>query len=130
MPKKAIKPRKQLVPRTRAGGEWTEAKFWGWLRGVLRAGARRWPPIVRQSLTAVRRPYQGDNPRMKWEYQCCKCQGWFCRKEVEVHHVVECGSLKSFSDLGGFAERMFCEADGLVVLCDSCHSKEHRGENE
>jgi hypothetical protein len=122
--------RKQLVPRTRAGGEWTEAKFWGWLRGVLRAGARRWPPIVRLSLTSVRRPYQGDNPRMKWEYQCHECLGWFPRKEVEVHHLIECGSLKSFDDLGGFAERMFCEADGLVVLCDACHQQAHKSENK
>lgn len=31
------------------------------------------------------------------------------------------GSLQSASDLPGFVERLFCEIDGLQVLCNNCH---------
>ncbi len=39
----------------------------------------------------------------------------------EVDHLVECGSLRSFEDLSGFTERLFCGAEGLRVLCKPCH---------
>jgi hypothetical protein len=48
-------------------------------------------------------------------------RGWFQGKDVSVDHLIGAGSLKTFSDLAGFAERLFCEADGLQVLCKSCH---------
>lgn len=110
------------VPRTRAGGEWTEAAFWGWLRSGLRQMSRRWPPLVRQAINAVRRPNQSGNKRLKWEFQCADCKGWFPRKEVEVDHVEPCGSLRSLQDIAGFVERLFCEPDGLRVLCEGCHA--------
>ena len=50
------------------------------------------------------------------------------RKEVEVEHIVEAGTLRSFDDLGGFAERLFCETDGLRVSCEQCHKSYHKQE--
>lgn len=49
------------------------------------------------------------------------------RKEVEVDHIVPCGTLKCVEDLPGFVTRLFCEADGFQVLCKAnCHSKKTR----
>jgi hypothetical protein len=110
------------VPRTRAGGEWSEAAFWGFLRSGLRQLSRRWPPLVRIAVNAVRRPSQSGNKRQKWEYQCADCDGWFMRKNVEVDHMLPCGSLRSLQDIAGFIDRLFCEPDGLRVLCDRCHA--------
>lgn len=69
------------------------------------------------------------NKRQKWEYQCAVCGGWFPAKEVSVDHVEPVGSLKSFSDLAGFAERLFVSVDKLQVLCHTDHlakTKEER----
>jgi len=73
-------------------------------------------------MVAVRRKNQSDNKRLKWEYMCQACKGWRPAKQVEVDHIVPCGSLKRFDDLVGFTERLFCESDGLRVLCERCHA--------
>ncbi len=83
----------------------------------------RWPPLVRHALDAVKRKNQSTNKRLKWEYRCEQCNQWFERKEVEVDHIEPCGTLKSFADLSVFADRLFCETDGLRVLCLECHLK-------
>lgn len=121
MKKQPVKSRRLVVPRTRAGGEWTEAEFWSFLRSGLREKSRRWPPLVRQVFGLARRKSQSENKRLKWEYQCKQCEQWFPRDQVEADHIVGCGSLRSFADLEGFARRLFCETDGLQVLCESCH---------
>lgn len=113
-------PKKQRVPRTRAGNTMTEAQFWSFLRANLRLMTRKWVPR-RQVLAACRRESQSDNKRLKFEHQCSKCLQWFPQKQVEVDHIVPVGSLLSFDDLPGFVERLLCEADGFVVLCEQCH---------
>jgi 5-methylcytosine-specific restriction endonuclease McrA len=115
------KPRAQRTQRTRAGGEMTEAQFWSFLRSNLRLTSRKWAPISRHALNACKRPSQSDNKRLKFEHQCAQCLGWFPRKQVEVDHIVPAGSLRSFEDIPGFVQRLFCETDGLVVLCERCH---------
>ena len=80
----------------------TEAAFFGWIRSLLRMRYMRgW----------------------KWEYQCADCKDWFLRKEVDIDHIVPCGTLKSFKDLSLFCERLFVEKEGLQVLCKVCHKK-------
>ena len=118
-----IKPKTNRVARTRAGGEWTEAGFWCFLRSGLRQMSRRWPPIARHALLAARRRYVGPNKRQKWEYQCAACEDWFNAKQIAVDHIDPCGSLKSFDDIRGFTERLFVETDRLRVLCEGCHEK-------
>ncbi len=109
------------VARTRAGGEWTEAGMWGFMRSGFRRMSLRWPPIVRQALERARRRYSGTNKQQKWEYQCAECAAWFPRKLVAVDHVVPVGSLRSWDDVRGFLERLFVEVDGLRVACVGCH---------
>lgn len=117
----ARKPKTQRVPRTRAGGEWSEASYWNFIRSGLRNLSRRWPPLVRLAMEHVRRPNQSANKRLTWEYQCQQCGGWFTAKEVQVDHRDPAGQLRSYDDLPGFVERLLCEADGLQVLCVTCH---------
>lgn len=114
------KPKKEKVPRTRASGTMTESAFWSWIRSALRQKSRWWKPIS-DVKKAARRPYNGDNKRQKFEYQCAICEDWFPDKQTEVDHIVPAGSLKSSDDLKGFVERLFCEAEGLRVLCKDCH---------
>ena len=111
--------------RTRAGGTWTESRFWSFLRSNLRLAWRKWPPRA-QALKAARRPYMGESKRQKWWYVCAACNHYFKGTDVEVDHIIPCGSMKSWDDLRGFVQRMFCEADGLQILCKPCH-KAKRG---
>ena len=116
-------PKTTRVPRTRATQTWTEAAFWQFLRSGLRRMSMRWPPIARDAIQAARRPYVGPNKRQKWEFQCSQCGLWNMRKNVQVDHIEECGTLKSWQDFATFAERLFCEVDGLRVLCSVCHKE-------
>lgn len=113
------------VPRTRADGTWTEAAFWGYLRSGLRRMSLTWPPL-RNIMRRDRRPYSGPDKRTKWEHRCEACGRWYPAKLIEVDHIIPCGQLKNWDDLRGFAERLFCEADGLRKTCVECNQKRGR----
>jgi len=100
--------------------EWTEAKFFSFIRSALRSASNRWPPKY-QAVAAAKRPYTGENKRQKFEYQCAQCNGYFPQKEVSVDHVEPVGTLRSFDDLPVFVSKLFCGPEGLQVLCTSCH---------
>jgi 5-methylcytosine-specific restriction endonuclease McrA len=70
---------------------------------------------------AARRNNESDNKRLKYEYQCSICKEWHPDKNIEVDHLIPAGSLRSGDDLKGFVERLFCEKEGLRVLCKPCH---------
>lgn len=122
------RPKTNRVDRTHAGGEWTEAAFWSFLRSGLRQMSRRWPPIVRQALHAARRPLVPKRGNQKWEYGCALCGGWFKYDDVKVDHITPVGSLRSWDDVEGFLRRLLCEVDGLRVVCVVCHEKRHATE--
>lgn len=115
------RPKTARVARTRAGGEWTEAAFWSFLRSGLRQLSRRWPPVTRHVWNESRRPYVGLNKRQKWEYQCSLCGTWAIRKAMQADHIVPCGALKGWDDLPTFTQRLLCEVEGVRILCERCH---------
>jgi 5-methylcytosine-specific restriction endonuclease McrA len=108
-------------PKTRCSGTWTEARYWGFIRSALRRAFTRYP-VNYHVRNAAKRPYKGPNKLQKNEFQCGVCKEWFIQKSTQVHHLVECGSLKSYADLPGFVERLFCEANNLQVVCKTCHN--------
>lgn len=118
-------PRKR-VPKTRASGQWTEARYWSTIRSSLRKLWLRWP-CRKEALDRCRRPNRSASRRHKWEYQCSECLGWFYGDQVEVHHVLPCGSIRQYDDIGQFVERLLCEVSGLRVVCHQCHVEIHQG---
>jgi len=109
--------------KTRNNGSMTEAAYFSWIRsGLRKMSMRGWKPIA-QVRQEARRPYTGPNKRLKYEYKCAICKEYFPDKEIHVDHICAAGSLKSAKDLEGFVERLFCEKDGLRVLCKPCHHK-------
>lgn len=116
------KTRKIRVPRTRNSATMTESAFWSWIRSALRQKSRWWKPAT-EAKTKARRAYKGKNKRQKWEYKCAECTHYFKATEINIDHIVPAGSLKTYSDLPGFVERLFCEANGLQVMCEDCHNK-------
>lgn len=98
--------------------EWTESKFWSFIRSGLRAKFSRWGPKYK-CLNNAKRTVKGK--RHKYEFKCAECNKWFKQKDVQVDHTVPCGTLKTYEDLPGFVKRLFVSADKLRVLCKPCH---------
>jgi 5-methylcytosine-specific restriction endonuclease McrA len=123
--KKAV--RKGAAPKTRNAGTMSESAFWSFIRSGLRQKSRWWKPITQCKLTN-RRNYTGPLKRQKFEYLCNECKGWFPDKKINVDHIIPAGSLQCAADLPGFVERLFCEADNLQILCETCHNKKTQNE--
>ena len=108
---------------------WTEAKFFAWVRSGLRKAYIRWPP-KNQVVTDAKRAVKVKKGNQKFEYRCSTCKKYHPRKEVEVDHIEECGSLRSFDDIGVFASKLFVGVDKLQVLCKKCHQKKTNAARE
>ena len=116
--------------KTRNGNTWTEAQYWGAIRSALRSKFRYWVPLVNAKLK-LRRPSQSNNTRLKWEYPCKICGGWFPEKMIQVDHIVPCGSLNSASDIEGFLNRLTVEDEQMFqVLCKTCHKEKTKKERK
>ena len=117
------KKKSQRHQGERAAGQWTEAKFMQFLRSGLRQMHMRWPAKYAYQSWVRRDKPPGTVGKHKYEYQCAECGEWFPKKLIQIDHIVPCGSLKTFDDLPGFVERMFCEPSGYQCLCLVCHEK-------
>jgi len=125
---KRVKAKKaSRVPKTRNAGTMTEAAFWQFIRAALRNKSRWWKPRL-YCLQKARRPSQSSNKRLKWEFKCAHCFNWFPQTQIEVNHIHPAGTLKCASDLPQFVENLFCEIDGLEVVCKKCHDAHHKKE--
>ena len=114
-----------MAKRTRQeynGGDWTEARYNSFVKGGLRSASQRWPP--RYKVLAASRRGKRVNPssgRMAEFHECSNCKGLFVSKEVEVNHKVPVVPVTGFDSWDGVIDRLFCEADGLEVVCKDCH---------
>jgi len=112
------------IAKTRNGGTWTESQYFSAIRSALRQKFRFFVPLQAAKQNA-RRKYTGENKQQKWEYLCSTCSNWFKEKEIEIHHKIPCGSIKSLEDIAGFIERLTCEdVNGYEVMCKNCHNQE------
>ena len=113
--------------------DWSEAKFWAFVRSGLRAKWQRFPARY-AALAQAKRAYVGHNKNQKWEYQCACCKCWFLQKDVAVDHIEPAGTLKTYSDLPTFVQKLFVGLDKLQVLCKACHgiktAEERKGETK
>ena len=99
-----------------------DKKFWQYLRSVLRRAFLRYPTRI-ECLMNNRIPYVGDNKRRKWTQICTLCTGHFKVADVQVDHIVPCGSLLGVDDIVSFILRLFCGVSGLRVVCKPCHKQ-------
>ena len=106
--------------RPRCGGRWTEARYRQFVRTALRNATVKWGP-KHDALESASRPTTSRDKRRRKDYQCAICGLWWPPKGVQVDHIVPVGSCE---DWNAFIERMFCEEDGLRVLCLECHKNE------
>ncbi|MEI6186914.1 MAG: hypothetical protein WCP46_00230 [Alphaproteobacteria bacterium] len=121
--KKAV--RKSLVDKPYNNGTMSTSAFFSFIRSSLRRRTIVWKPI-QSCKNKAKRVYVGPNKRQRVEFQCNICKNYFPDKQVSVDHIIPAGSLNSFADLPGFVERLFCEENGLQVLCDNCHDNKSK----
>ena len=100
--------------------EWSDAKFWSFVRSGLRRKWIMWPPRF-LAIQKSRRAVVGQ--RHKWEVKCAKCKKWWKLNEVQVDHKEPVGTLQNYDDLPAFVRRLFVAVDKLRILCKGCHTK-------
>ena len=123
----------------------TEAAFFGKIRSMLRKEWRHSQPY-RDALERAKIPYTRPG-RRKFSIKCEGCGDEYALQErieigktktgnikealaYQIDHKEDAGSLKSFVDLSGFAERLFCHSEELQVLCYFCHHKKTHKKKE
>lgn len=113
------------------GGEWTEARYHSFVKSALRSASVKWPPryqTLHESYAGVRlNPKSG---RMAKHYQCNCCKALFPAKDVQVNHIDPVIPIEGFTTWDEVVRRMYCEKEGLEVLCKPCHKEITKEENE
>jgi 5-methylcytosine-specific restriction endonuclease McrA len=109
---------------------WTTARFFGFLRSGLREKFNRYPvkyEVLKQACFDVetgetfKTGHRAGEKKTVKMYKCASCSEQYRQKDVQVDHKIPAGSLQSFNDLSGFAERLFCGPEELQILCTVCH---------
>ena len=119
-PAKTQKKRVSRVPKVRNAGTWTEAQYWQRIRSCLRRMSIYWKP-ARGALNAARIPCKGAHGQ-KWAYICADCSKPYPRKQVQLDHIVPCGTLTDYAHIGDFLQRLLPEdAGAYAVRCLACH---------
>jgi hypothetical protein len=116
--------------KTRNNGEWTEARYNSFVKGGLRSASQRWPPKYRVLNSAcVGQRINPKSGRLAKFYACNKCKHEFPAKDVEVNHIHPVVPTTGFDSWDALIERLFCEQEGLEVVCKPCHKLISKQEN-
>ena len=112
-------------------GEWTTARFNSFVKSALRSASQRWPPkyTVLNEAKLGKRVNQKTG-RLAEHYLCTACREAFPLKEVQVNHIIPVVPVSGFDSWDCVVRRMFCEREGLEVLCIPCHKQVTKEENE
>ncbi len=108
--------------KTRCNNTWTDARFNSFIKSMLRRGSMRWLPISLCKKQA-RHHEKLLNPkgRMVFHSKCAGCFGVYPETVCSVDHISSVVPLSGFVSWDSVISRLFCEVDGLQVLCPSCH---------
>jgi hypothetical protein len=120
--KKRIK--KEPIPKTRCSGRMSEAQFTTFVKNQLRGASWKWAPIS-EVFTAARVG--------RGVYRCNKCENNVPLKvvvngkrikNVFVDHILPVVDPDiGWVDWDSFINRLYCEREGLQVLCGQCHDE-------
>lgn len=111
--------------------EWTQSRYESFVKSVLRAGSRKWPPKY-EVLNDAKRGKQ-INPatgRLAEHYECAECGGLFPAKLVAVDHIDSVVPVTGFVSWDDVISRLFCPRRRLQALCKECHAIKTKQENE
>lgn len=124
--------KKEHIPKPYNGGQWTQARFDSFVKSALRAASRRWPPKYEALKRAcVGKRHDPATGKQSFRYTCQGCANIFKAAEVSVDHIWPViDTEEGFTNWDDVIRRMFCEVDGLQILCHTCHSKKTQNERK
>lgn len=117
-----------MAEKTRNDGQWTEARYRGFIRSALRKAWVRWPP--NQATKKAARISRGRYLCAGWGRDAhevdasIKVDG-VRKNNVFTDHIDPIGPHLTWDET---VSRMFIEKDGLQVLCKECHDKKTKAE--
>jgi len=115
-------------PKTRNNGQWTEARYRGFVRSALRKAWMKWPPnqATKRAARIERGVYMcaGYQRDAHLAPASIKVDGKR-KNNVFTDHIEAVGSHASWDDV---IAGLFCEADNLQVLCKDCHDRKTKDE--
>lgn len=113
--------------------QWTEARFNSFIKGILRAATYKWGP--KQSIKKKARVARGiylcagySTPPHEVPLTLPPKQGKKRVPNIEVDHIVPVIPKEGFTSWDNVILRMFCEKEGLQILCKDCHERKTRDE--
>lgn len=112
-------------------GQWTQARFNSFIKSALRSASQRWPPkytVLSKAKTGKK--INSKTGRLAEHYLCAACKEAFPAKDVQVNHKFPVIPVSGFDSWDDVIKRLFCEEDGLEVLCIPCHKAITKQENE
>jgi 5-methylcytosine-specific restriction endonuclease McrA len=122
--KAAAKKRKtkKLAPRPYGCGTLTEAGRHAKIVSALRGGSKWWKPKMETlRLSRVGTQVNKATGRMAMHHKCTICLEAFPAKEVQVDHITPLVGAEGFNTWDEFIAILFCEKEGMQVLCKPCH---------
>lgn len=124
------KTMRKKVPRTRAGGSMTEGAFRSFIKSGLRRMSTRWKP--KYDVKKAARHYEklpNLKGRMVFHSECNMCQDIVPETTATVDHITPIiNPHVGFTNWDDVIYALFCEADGLQVLCKPCHDSKTKEE--
>lgn len=121
----------------RNSGEWTEARYNGFIKSALRNASMKWPPknAVKKAARVERGVYECAGYKRDPHHVPASLPPKPGNKRRINNAVVDhinpvIDPETGFISWDEVIERMFCEADGLQVLCHDCHTKKTADEKE
>jgi hypothetical protein len=123
--------------KIRNGGDWTEERFYGFVKSGLRSLSMKWPPKYKVKTKA--RVDRGVYRCVGYKRRAHRVptslppkHGQKRRQQnVFVDHIIPIIDVKKgFTTWDEVIERMFCEERGLQVLCKACHDKKTGDERQ
>ena len=123
------------VAKTRNGNTWTEARYHSFIKGALRAASQRWGPKwqVKKKARKARGIYECAGYGRKPHSVPASLPAPPGKKRRIDNAVVDhidpiIDPAVGFNTWDETIERMFCEEDGLQLLCHACHAAKTKDE--
>lgn len=119
------------MTKTYNNGQWSQSRFNSFVKSALRSASQRWPPkYTVLSKACIGQQLNPKSGRLAKFYTCNRCNNSFPMKEVEVNHITPVVPVEGFDSWDKVIERLFCEEEGLEVVCKPCHKIITKEENQ
>ena len=105
----------------------SEAKFIGWVRGVLRKGWSKHPLKItyihlNRKRIANPKPRHAPQHALVWGMTCQVCMKDHVQGNIEIDHKGESGTFTTMSEIQAYAEHLYMVTyDDLQSVCKECH---------